>query len=48
PDGWREAAGGYGLPDVHRSVADVVDAESLAAVRAYKQEQKAAAKAKAE
>jgi uncharacterized HhH-GPD family protein len=48
PDGWREAAGGYGLPDVHRSVADVVDAESLAAVRSYKQEQKAAAKAKTE
>jgi uncharacterized HhH-GPD family protein len=42
PPGWREAAGAYGEPDVHRSVADVVDADSLAAVRAYKQEQKAA------
>ena len=47
PAGWREAAGGYGEGDVHRSVADVVDRESLAAVRSYKQEQKAAAKAKA-
>jgi uncharacterized HhH-GPD family protein len=45
PDGWREAAGPYGEDGVHRSVADIVDAESLAAVRAYKQEQKAAAKA---
>lgn len=45
PDGWAEAAGGYGETGVHRSVADVVDADSLAAVRAYKQESKAAAKA---
>jgi len=45
PEGWREAAGAYGQPGVHRSVADVVDADSLAAVRAFKQEQKAAAKA---
>jgi uncharacterized HhH-GPD family protein len=44
PPGWREAAGGYGEDGVHRSVADVVDEASLAAVRAYKQERKAAAK----
>ena len=40
PPGWREAAGGYGEQGSHRSVADVVDAESLAQIRAYKQEQK--------
>jgi uncharacterized HhH-GPD family protein len=45
PAGWREAAGPYGEEGVHRSVADVVDGDSLAAVRSYKQEQKAAAKA---
>jgi uncharacterized HhH-GPD family protein len=45
PAGWREAAGGYGEEGVHRSVADVVDAESLAKVRETKQAAKAAAKA---
>ncbi len=45
PEGWAEAAGGYGERAVHKSVADVVDPDSLAAVRAYKQESKAAAKA---
>lgn len=40
PPGWREAAGGYGEQGSHRSVADVVDADSLVKVRAYKQEQK--------
>jgi uncharacterized HhH-GPD family protein len=45
PTGWREAAGGYGEDGVHRSVADVVDAASLARVREYKQAKKAAAKA---
>jgi uncharacterized HhH-GPD family protein len=45
PPGWREAAGGYGEEGVHRSVADVVDAASLAQVREYKQAKKAAAKA---
>jgi uncharacterized HhH-GPD family protein len=45
PPGWREAAGGYGEEGVHRSVADVVDAASLAQVRGYKQAKKAAAKA---
>ncbi|RLK22823.1 putative HhH-GPD family protein [Micromonospora sp. M71_S20] len=47
PAGWREAAGGYGDPDAHRSVADVTDADSLRLVREYKQQVKAAAKAKA-
>ena len=47
PPGWREAAGGYGEEGVHRSVADVVDGESLARVREYKQAKKAAAKAEA-
>lgn len=46
PPGWREAAGGYGEPDAHRSVADVTDAESLRLVREYKQQVKAAAKAR--
>src|SRR5690348_12431779 len=41
PEGWAEAAGGYGESGVHKSVADVVDGDSLAAVRAYKQEAKA-------
>jgi uncharacterized HhH-GPD family protein len=45
PDGWLEATGGYGEEGVYRSVADVVGADSLARVRAYKQEQKRAAKA---
>ncbi|MFJ6197094.1 HhH-GPD-type base excision DNA repair protein [Micromonospora sp. NPDC092111] len=45
PDGWREAAGGYGDPDAYRSVADITDAESLRRVREYKQQAKAAAKA---
>jgi uncharacterized HhH-GPD family protein len=42
PRGWREAAGAYGDEGSFRSVADVVDAESLAAVRRFKQEAKAA------
>jgi uncharacterized HhH-GPD family protein len=44
PQGWREAVGDYGA-DGARSVADVVDAETLNAVRSYKKEMKAAAKA---
>lgn len=44
PPGWREAAGTYGADDVHRSVADIVDAESLASVREYKRQAKQAAK----
>ena len=45
PTGWREAAGAYGEAGSRRSVADVVDPESLAEVRAFKREQKQAAKA---
>ncbi|MYW98813.1 MULTISPECIES: HhH-GPD-type base excision DNA repair protein [unclassified Streptomyces] len=45
PPGWREAAGPYGEAGSHRSVADITGPESLAEVRAYKQEAKAAAKA---
>ncbi|SEQ47393.1 HhH-GPD-type base excision DNA repair protein [Microlunatus flavus] len=45
PDGWREAAGPYGNEGEFRSVADVVDAESLQKVRAFKKQAKAAAKA---
>ncbi|MCD9880106.1 HhH-GPD-type base excision DNA repair protein [Streptomyces guryensis] len=45
PEGWREAAGGYGEAHCHRSVADIEGPESLAKVRAHKQEMKAAAKA---
>lgn len=44
PDGWREAAGAYGNEGEFRSVADVVDAESLQKVRAFKKQAKAAAK----
>jgi len=47
PRGWREAAGRFGEKGSHCSVADIVDAPSLAAVRAYKQSIKAAAKAAA-
>jgi uncharacterized HhH-GPD family protein len=45
PRGWREAAGHFGEKGGHYSVADITDAASLAAVRAYKQNLKAAAKA---
>jgi uncharacterized HhH-GPD family protein len=45
PPGWREAAGDYGAEGARMSIADVVDAESLAKVREYKQAAKAAAKA---
>ncbi|MGP4023723.1 HhH-GPD-type base excision DNA repair protein [Actinomadura sp. 3N407] len=44
PEGWREAAGAYGEEGSHRSVADITGPESLAKVRAFKQEQKTAAK----
>jgi uncharacterized HhH-GPD family protein len=44
PPGWREAAGDYGLEGSRRSVADVTGPDSLAEVRQFKQEQKAAAK----
>ncbi|MGH1562413.1 HhH-GPD-type base excision DNA repair protein [Mumia sp. DW29H23] len=45
PRGWREAAGAYGEDGSRRSIADVVDAATLAEVRTFKKEQKAAAKA---
>ncbi|MFE7960295.1 MULTISPECIES: HhH-GPD-type base excision DNA repair protein [unclassified Streptomyces] len=45
PEGWREAAGAYGESQCFRSVADITGPESLAKVRAHKQEMKAAAKA---
>jgi uncharacterized HhH-GPD family protein len=44
PPGWREAAGAYGEEGSYRSVADIVDADSLLKVREYKKEMKAAAK----
>lgn len=43
PDGWAGVAGGYAEPGF-RSVADVVDAESLQRVRDHKKEMKAAAR----
>lgn len=45
PQGWRKAAGDYGKPGTHMSVADVVDKASLDQVRSYKKQMKAAAKA---
>jgi uncharacterized HhH-GPD family protein len=45
PKGWREAAGDYGKAGSHMSVADIVDEGSLAKVRSYKKQMKAAAKA---
>ena len=47
PAGWQEAIGPYAEDGSFRSVADVVDAESLAKVREFKQAAKAEAKAKA-
>ncbi|TWG94191.1 putative HhH-GPD family protein [Nocardioides sp. J9] len=44
PDGWEKAAGDYAL-EGYRSVADVVDRDSLQKVRDYKKMKKAAAKA---
>lgn len=41
--GWREAAGDYGA-EGYRSVADIVDPESLTKVREHKRAMKAAAK----
>jgi len=48
PPGWREAAGDYGLEGSRRSVADITGPETLLEVRAFKQEQKKAAKAAAQ
>jgi len=43
--GWREATTPFGEEGSRRSVADITGPESLAQVRAYKQQMKAAAKA---
>lgn len=44
PPGWEEASDPFGEPGSYRSVADIVDAASLAKVREGKQAAKAAAK----
>lgn len=44
PTGWSEAAGVYGETGSLRSVADITDAATLAKVREYKKQMKAAAK----
>ncbi|MFF0451154.1 HhH-GPD-type base excision DNA repair protein [Streptomyces sp. NPDC004609] len=44
PTGWREAAGAYGEDGSYRSAADITGPDSLAKVRAHKQEMKRAAK----
>ncbi|MPV38018.1 HhH-GPD-type base excision DNA repair protein [Georgenia subflava] len=44
-EGWRESAGDYGEEGSYRSVADIVDADSLTRVRENKKAMKAAAKA---
>ncbi|WP_101524227.1 HhH-GPD-type base excision DNA repair protein [Nocardioides houyundeii] len=44
PDGWEAVVGDYAL-EGYRSVADVVDEESLQRVREFKKQKKAAAKA---
>jgi uncharacterized HhH-GPD family protein len=44
--GWREAAGEFGPAGTYKSVADIRDADSLAKVRDYKKQLKAAAKAR--
>lgn len=46
PTGWRSAAGEFGADGVFRSVADIVDGESLIKVRETKKAVKAEAKAK--
>jgi uncharacterized HhH-GPD family protein len=45
PKGWRAAAGLYGPDGAYRSVADIVDDQSLTKVRANKKQIKADAKA---
>jgi uncharacterized HhH-GPD family protein len=47
PPGWEEAASPFGAPGSYLSVADIVDATSLARVREHKAAIKAAAKAAA-
>ncbi len=48
PPGWREAAGAYGEDAVYRSVADIVDRDSLLRVRETKKAVKAERRASAE
>ncbi len=43
-EGWRAVIGPYAEPGSYRSVADVVDADSLARVREFKKQAKGAAK----
>ncbi len=45
PEGWQAAAGDYAQTGAYRSVADVVDADSLVKVRSFKAARKAAARA---
>jgi uncharacterized HhH-GPD family protein len=45
PKGWREAAGEFGVARSYKSVADITDEASLAKVRDYKKQMKAAARA---
>lgn len=47
PSGWQEVVGPYAEDGSYRSVADVVDAQSLTKVREFKQAAKAQAKAAA-
>ena len=44
PDGWESAAGDYAEAGSFRSVADVVDPQSLEKVREFKKQKKAAAR----
>src|SRR6185437_3139037 len=43
PSGWQDASAPYGETGSHRSVADIVDPESLTRVREFKKAAKAAA-----
>ena len=45
PPGWEKAAGAYGEPGSHRSVADIDSPEAFAKVRQFKQQMKAEARA---
>ena len=47
PKGWRQASAPFGDAGTYLSVADITSAATLAKVRAYKAEKKAAAKAAA-
>ncbi|EID54836.1 HhH-GPD-type base excision DNA repair protein [Saccharomonospora xinjiangensis] len=46
PEGWREAAGAYGEEGSRRSIADVVDEQTLQEVRSFKKAAKAASAGK--